>query len=424
MATGTSSTDAAGTTGATGAAGATSTTGTAWTAPTADERLLYEASTRGDGDQAAVLDVLSRSRLYVLVARLDADTPGFTAPLPLRRDDATGRNCVSVLTPGMLPPWHAEWVFRETTLAELARTWPGNKWWLGINLGTPYVTTVAARPAHRKEWLKAHARSGGPPRGRLLTHSGGPLHGPVAHGLALGAHLAVHNGLVWNQLGAVYQDYGTDIARLRNPWGVVHRAGFRRTLDLLLATRLVGRSPEYVLQARRTLARRLKRTPTYQEWSDSVSPPPAQCRTPGAPGSGGKGPGKGPGEEPGEAPGDWLRRIVTYEERFRADGILAADACVDTLAAFDHGRAVNVVRLALGARYCEPHEAEEAVLRIGELARQAYGSWAEFSLGYALTRVIHCAEDDDAETTYQESLAQHRILTQDPAGPYRNIPWS
>lgn len=390
-----------------------------------------------------MLDVLSRGRLYVLVARLDADTPGFTAPLPLRRDDATGRNCVSVLTPGMLPPWHADWVFRETTLAELARTWPRNKWWLGINLGTPYATTVAARPAHRKEWLRADARSGGPPRGRLLTHSGGPLHGPVAHGLALGAHLAVHNGLVWNQLGAAYQDYGTDIARLRNPWGVVHRAGFRRTLDLLTATRLVGRTPEFVLQTRRTLAKRLKRTPTYQEWSDSVDPTPAQCRATGvsgmsgsgmsgsgvsgasgASGSGGNGPAEGPGEEPGEGPRDWLRRIVTYEDRFRADGILAADARVDTLAAFDYGRAVNVVRLALGARYCDPHEAEQAVLRIGELARQAYGSWAEFSLGYALTRVIHCDADDNSEVTYQESLAQHRILTQDPAGPYRNIPWS
>lgn len=369
-----------------------------------------------------MLDVLSRSRLYVLVARLDADTPGFTAPLPLRRDDATGRNCVSVLTPGMLPPWHADWVFRETTLAELARTWPGNKWWLGINLGTPYATTVAARPAHRKEWLKADARSGGPPRGRLLTHSGGSLHGPVAHGLALGAHLAVHNGLVWNQLGAAYQDYGTDIARLRNPWGVVHRAGFRQTLDLLTATRLVGRTPEHVLQARRTLARRLKRTPTYQEWSDSIDPTPAQCRATGP--SGPSGPSGSGEEEPGEGPRDWLRRIITYEDRFRADGILAADARVDTLAAFDYGRAVNVVRLALGARYCDPHEAEQAVLRIGELARQAYGSWAEFSLGYALTRVIHSGADDNSEVTYQESLAQHRILTQDPAGPYRNIPWS
>lgn len=125
-----------------------------------------------------------------------------------------------------------------------------------------------------------------------------------------------------------------------------------------------------------------------------------------------------------EEAGEWLRRIVRYEDRFRADGVLAADERIDTLAAFDYGRAVNVVRLALGARYCDPLEAEQAVLRIAELARQAYGSWTEFSLGYALTRLIHFDEDDDSGAKYQESLAQHRILTQDPTSPYRNIPWS
>ena len=39
------------------------------------------------------------------------------------------------------------------------------------------------------------------------------------------------------------------------------------------------------------------------------------------------------------------------------------------------------------------------------------------SLGYALTRLIHFDEDDDSGAKYQESLAQHRILTQDPTQP-------
>ncbi|MFF0066701.1 DUF1266 domain-containing protein [Streptomyces sp. NPDC005279] len=380
---------------------------TGWAAPTEAERLLHEAKTRDDGE--AVLDTLSRSRLYLLVARLDADTPGLTVPLPSQHDHATGRTCVPVLTPGMLPPWHPDWVFRQTTLAELARIWPDNKWWLGVNLGTPYAAAVPARPAHRKAWLKADAKSAGPQGGRLLTHSGGQLHGPVAHGLALGAHLAVHNGLVWNQLGAAYEDYGTDIARLRNPWCVGNRVGYQRTLDSLMATRLIGRTPEFVLRTRHGLVRQLKRAPSHKEWSDSVTGRLTRRRASGS--------------EMEEA-GEWLRRIVRYEDRFRADGVLAADERIDTLAAFDYGRAVNVVRLALGARYCDPPEAEQAVLRIGELARQAYGSWTEFSLGYALTRLIHFDEDDDSGVKYQESLAQHRILTQDPTSPYRNIPWS
>ncbi|MFJ4856613.1 DUF1266 domain-containing protein [Streptomyces sp. NPDC088730] len=233
----------------------------------------------------------------------------------------------------------------------------------------------------------------------------GPLHGPLAHGLALGAHLAVHNGLVWNELGATYQGYSTDRARLRNPWGVLDRAAYRKTLEALLTTRLVGRTYESVLQVRSTLAVRLGRTPTVPEWSAALTrrrPAPAEAA------------------EAQEA----LRLAVTYEGRLRADGALGADERVDTLAAFDYGRAVNVVRLALGARLCDPYEAEQAVLRIGALAGQAYSSWSRFSLGYSLARAMHFDEDDQSGVTYEQSLAQHRILTQDPDSPYRNIAWS
>lgn len=128
------------------------------------------------------------------------------------------------------------------------------------------------------------------------------------------------------------------------------------------------------------------------------------------------------GEDRAEAV-EFLRRITHYEARFRADGLLPPDGRVDTLAAFDHGRAVNVVRLALGARYCEPREAEESVLRVLESARREYGSWEEFSLGYLLARLIHF-DEGDPEPMYQESVAVHRTLTQDPSSPYRNIPWS
>ncbi|MFJ6180328.1 DUF1266 domain-containing protein [Streptomyces sp. NPDC092295] len=382
-------------------------TDTRWAPPTETERLLYEATARDDGD--AVLDVLSRSPLYVLVARLHADTPGYTAPLPSQPDPATGRTLVPVLTPGMLPPWHPEWVFRRTTLAQLAASWPDNKWWLGVNPGTPCATSVKARPAHRRAWLKAVAASGGPRQNRLITHSGGPLHGPVAHGLALGAHLAVNNGIAWNQLGAAYLDYETDIARLYRPWHIGNRAAYRQTLDALMATRLIGRTHEFVLRTRLGLVGRLKREPSRREWSESVT---AALNRRGA--------SQAELMEAGES----LRRVVRYEDRFRADGIVAPGGRIDTLAAFDHGRAVNVVRLALGARYCDPHEAETAVLRIGELARRAYGSWEEFSLGYALTRLIHFDGDDDSDVRYQESLTHHRVLVQDPTSPYRNIPWS
>ncbi|AXG80399.1 DUF1266 domain-containing protein [Streptomyces paludis] len=411
MTTGTGTGTGTGADTGTGAAADTAATTAGASPPTETERLLAEAVARGDDE--GVLDILARGRLYVLVARLHADTPGYVPPLATLRDPLTGRRCVSVLTAGMLPPWHPEWVFRATTLTALARSWPYDERRLGVNLGTPYAATVDARTARRKAWPAAEERTGGVRRGRLLTDGTGPLYGPLAHGLALGAHLAVHNSLVWNRLGAAYIDYPTDISWLRSPWRVTHRAEYRQKLDSLLAGQLVGRAAESVLATRRTLARRLDRTPSLAEWSAGVTRSADRL--------------DGSRADLTEAEA-LLRVVVAYEDRLRADGALAPDGRIDTLAAFDLGRAVNVVRMALGARYCDPAEAERAVLRIGEAARQAYGSWPEFSLGYGLARLIGFHDDeagdpDAARLTYEETLAQHRVLTRDPASPYRNIPW-
>ncbi|NDZ55800.1 DUF1266 domain-containing protein [Streptomyces anulatus] len=377
-------------------------------APTEIERALSATVAGGDAD--AVVELLARTRLYVLVARLHADIPGWTAPLPAIRDEASGRTCVPVLTQGMLPPWHPEWVFREVSIGELARIWPYDVRRLAVNHGTPFAAMIDARPRRLKTWVRADALSGGVRQGVLLTDAGGPLHGPLAHGLALGAHLAVANGLIWNRLGAAYENYASDRARLRSPWGIPHRAEYRDRLASLMKNQLVGRVQEGVLRTRHTLAHRLGRTPTREEWSDAVARAFAAR------------------DADDRAVADRaLRHVTLYEERFRADGVLAPGGRVDTLAAFDLGRAVNVVRLALGARYGDPHEAEQDVLRVGELARGAYSSWADFSLGYLMARVVHRAEDDGpeaAEPTYRQSLTEHRLLTQDPASPYRNIPWS
>ncbi|QCW79349.1 DUF1266 domain-containing protein [Streptomyces sp. S6] len=239
------------------------------------------------------------------------------------------------------------------------------------------------------------------------------LHGPLAHGARRSdqSHLAVTNGLIWNRLGAAYEEYAGDRDRLRSPWGIQHRAAYRDRLASLMECQLVGpvcRSPCCTSGAPSPPG--WGRTPTREEWSEAVARmfpvPDAYDRT---------------------VADRALDHIPRYEERLRADGVLAPDGRVDTLAAFDLGRAVNVVRLALGARYTDPYEAEQDVLRIGRLARQAYPSWADFSLGYLMARLVHRAEDDGpeaAESTYRQSLTEHRILTEDPTGPYRNLPWS
>ncbi|MEC4020369.1 DUF1266 domain-containing protein [Streptomyces sp. H27-D2] len=379
---------------------------TGWVPPTDTERLLHEATARGDWE--AELAALSTTRLYLLLPRLHADTPGFTTPLTPRRDPATGKMCLPVLTPGMLPPWHPDWVFQQTTLAELADDWPHDKWWLAVNPGTACAATVEAKPLNREVWQEISAETGGLPQGRLVTHEGGPLRGPTAYGLACGAHLAVHNGVPWNQLGSAYRDYGQDIESLRRPWHITNRAEYQAKLHDLAARKHIDRDHEFALQARASLTRRLGQVPSAQQWEDTVGQALAVR--------------DGHASEIEDAR-EAVRRIVRYEDRFRADGVLAADGRVESLAAFDLGRAVNVVRMGLGARYCDPREAEASVVHFGTLAQRAYGSWEAFSVAYALMRLIYFDEDSFG-SWYQESLAQHRILTRDAMSPYRNIPWS
>ena len=48
---------------------------------------------------------------------------------------------------------------------------------------------------------------------------------------------------------------------------------------------------------------------------------------------------------------------------------------VTTTVAYDYGRAVNLARWGLSARFCNPHEAEQAIVYAGALSKSAYHSW-------------------------------------------------
>lgn len=90
---------------------------------------------------------------------------------------------------------------------------------------------------------------------------------------------------------------------------------------------------------------------------------------------------------------------------------------------WDIGRASQMARWGVGCRYGTVAEAEKAVLRAGEAARDAYRSWAEFSAGYVLGRCLHFDEEEFG-TWYTTALAAHLALTTDPASPWLNIPWN
>ncbi|MEU9122225.1 DUF1266 domain-containing protein [Streptomyces sp. NPDC048506] len=351
-----------------------------WMPPTDTERRLCEATARGDvnGQIAAI----AGEDLY-----LAAPLPG-QDPLPVYEDPATGGTCIPVLTRGMLPPWQPQQFFDRTSLEELAQDWPNDKWRLAVNPGTPCAAYLAAFPAQRAAWMQIRAQVGVRPGGLLATHFGGPLHGPVAQGLACGAPIAVHHSVPWNELGTAFLDHAADAETLREQWSVTDPVSWQQRLDQLLGGQFVPADTEAALRARHAAA------------TDA---------------------GADPKQAAGGAP-EVPELVSQYEERLRTDGLLPADGRVASLLALDHAHAVGLVRWGLGARLCAPQQAEQAVQRIGARAREVYGSWEEYAAGYLLGRLL-AFDSGWFGPQYAAAVHLHRVLTQDPSSPWRVLPF-
>ncbi|MET9417716.1 DUF1266 domain-containing protein [Streptomyces klenkii] len=422
---------------------------TPWTPPTPIEQHLQAATARGDWD--GQVGALAAAELYVAVARVEADGLVPPAPLAPYRDPASGRRCLPVLTRGALPPWQPDWVFQRTTLDELALEWPNDKWHLAVNLGQPAAAVIPATPLDRAAWLEVYAETPPPAPGLLLSLYTGPLHGPLAHGLACGAPLSVRDGVPWNELGAVYRDYEADRAVLRDTWGVADPAGWWHLTERLLAGAGAGRDAEFALRAREGLAEHsasgdAQDSPATEEWRQAVTQVLVHRAAP---------------EAEVLAMDAAVTRIAEAEERLRGQAVLRPGERVASAAAYDLACAVTVARLGLAARLCGPPDAERIVLSAGEAARRAYGSWPAFAAGFLLGRALRpggsgpgdpratlhglhglpaqphhpggpaptaagpvSRTDHPGDADGTSALLAHRTLTSDPASPWLNIPWS
>ncbi|MFB4319360.1 DUF1266 domain-containing protein [Actinomadura sp. 21ATH] len=232
----------------------------------------------------------------------------------------------------------------------------------------------------------------------VVTHPGAAAWGRPAAALAVGAHLAVGNGVAWNLPDGRDEDPADVRERLAESWGVTDAAGWREQIDALLHAENSDPAIQDVLDLRR---------PEDDEyaWQEAVT---GRCR----------------GEDVGTAR-ELVRLstlILRYEARFRIDGLLEAGERVGTVAGYDFGRAVNMARWGLNAGFCDAETAAECVLRAGDLARRAYGSWAEFSAGYTLGRLLRF-DGGEFGTWYDRSVAAHRVLTGAPDSPWRTLAW-
>ncbi|MFF5206598.1 DUF1266 domain-containing protein [Streptosporangium sp. NPDC000396] len=397
-----------------------------WQAPTDTERGLYEAKMRGDW--AAYFDVLATADLYHPMSRAWADAnPGWVQYIATNRSPQPGPKFLVFFTDGMLPAPVPDPVFFEVDLGELAQDWPQDDAWLAINPGSPCEAFFPTTAGHRSAWRWHADRMPHPRRNQLRTlWAGGPLHGPVAHGLACGALLCVSNASLWNAMGWHGTGYVRERKRLKEWWGITSREEWLRVEEELLSGRMSSPFWGFVLEVRSALARDFGGMVEVDHWRQVTSrvirhraeekeiTPGGVTRT--AP--------RSHSETEAQVAGAQrlIGRITRYEARFRADGLLAEGRFVRSVEAWDYGRASKMARWGLGARYCDLAEAEQAVLRAGRVSRINYRSWEEFSAAYILGRCLHFDEEEFGDW-YGEMLNAHRILTTDPNSPWLNIPF-
>ncbi|MFD4997502.1 DUF1266 domain-containing protein [Streptomyces buecherae] len=381
----------------------------AWVPPTDVERALFEAKSRQDWD--GYLRVLFAAPTFAYAPRQLVDDDQLIAWVP--HTVAHGPRYLAVYTRGELTTPRAGEVACSIALPLAPYVWWGEKLrGMVVNPGTPTEAFFPGARRKRRRWLALRDQmpsrepAGEAAAGALLTKYTGPLRGRLAMGLACGAHLSVHRRALWNDLTDVYADYRADTKILREAWGASSRAQWRRQLDFLLRGRNSPPQPEFVLRVRRGIARGAPGAPVDPRlWQRAAAETLYE---------------RGATESELVEARELIQRILRYEARFRADGLLPPDGHVASATGYDFGRAVSVARWGLGARYADRAEVEAAVIRAGSLCRRHYTSWSDFSAGYVLGRVLRFDEEAFGPM-YTSALAPHRILLDTPGSPWRTL---
>ncbi|PRX92467.1 DUF1266 domain-containing protein [Allonocardiopsis opalescens] len=242
---------------------------------------------------------------------------------------------------------------------------------------------------------------------RLTAAPQGPLYGPVAHAMACGAHLAVYTGAPWNSFTDPADTEAGRREQLAESWGITSPEEWREQAEALVADDGGDPDATLVLRLRVQAAHRYGGRADAQLWQWAIAQWCAAQRT-------------GPGREAE------LRavaeRVERYEHRFRADGLLPPHGYVTEVIGYDFGRAVNMARWGVAARYCDHRAAEAYALRAGEQCRRFYASWPDFSSGYALGRLLRFDEDSFG-LWYESVLVPHQVLMSHPHSPWRHLPF-
>jgi len=272
------------------------------------------------------------------------------------------------------------------------------------------------------------------PHDRIVAAPYGPTTGPRARAFACGAHLAVHRAEAWNVLIDRTNPHSTrdaELESLRESWGVTNAEEWHEQLTALLDEEGSDPAATMALDLRRHAMTQLGRPVDFPTWRDIIA---RHC---------------GRQAIPDDGRAFLIRRaeaVARYEKRFIADGLLTPGAFIHSMRAYDFGRAVNMAKWGYRAGFCDEQTAERAVLYAGEQCHRYYSSWADFSAGYVLGRLLRFDHGGPLRRVfrrwtdgllaavqgvkrsqadwYLSALVPHRLLMEEPASPWRQLPWS
>ncbi|WP_329063178.1 DUF1266 domain-containing protein [Amycolatopsis sp. NBC_01480] len=371
-----------------------------WAAVADVEAELAEARREADLDR--FLGLLGDEELFVPIHREDAEKLADERSWSFAKAccEHDGEPSLQVFTRGALPDFGADVVFLGGDLDWALHGLAGDDQ-VVFNRGTLGEWRVTGAAA--LHWLDAN-----PDRvtaveqqvERLNTARYGHFDGPVAQALACGAQQAALTAEPWNVLDPRYHDYVAEVRGLRDWWGVSDAAGWRQAMARLLGDRYVLTPGNLVLILRAQHDADLD----PMSWSELVL---HWCAENDA---------RHQAEELTRA----VRRIVRYEQRLRADGVLEPDAAVGTTIGWDVGRAVGLARWGLAVGHCDALTAELMVLEAGAVAHRYHQSWAELSASYLLGRVLALDGEEFGEA-YLSALRVHHLLLSDAASPWVNL---
>ncbi|WP_405675086.1 DUF1266 domain-containing protein [Streptomyces sp. NBC_01511] len=392
--------------------------GTRWQAPADLEQYLYRLASTGD--TLAYLRAVAIEGAYYPARLEEPSAADEGKQAMLTTDVPDGRTVATVFTAGVLPRPHPYLVYEYATLGELAQILPAGVDILAVNPATPCEQHFPVDDEERDAWLDLHHElfSSDELMDRVVTRRTGVLPtGPLLHGLACGAHLCFTNGDAWNTTYWHGMGYQGERERVSESWDVHDREDWLGIEQRLLEREVSPWYWDFVLGARAALIDAQGARVDPEQWRDCVE---ATLRDQAA--------------RTGTSTDDpefdefvahlrsLVGKLLRYESRFRADGLLPPDGVVRSVAAWDIGRGSKMARWGRGARYATEAEMYAALERASGAARAAYGSWEEFSAGYVLGRCLHFDEEEFGPW-YTTVLDAHRALTTTPDSPWLTVPF-